>query len=327
MNRWLQALPSLRGGRLPLAVTGIVLLAVPANLVMSNWSQANRRGYWRDYDSFRGLLAQVPRGGVYVTTRDDFITLYLQEVERFRRDVDVVSPLDEQEKARRSITDARILNALPRLRDDFLGRASVFSTEEAKAQASLRFAVGLAEALDWQRPVYCGADLPSPPADLPAQALWWNLFRITQERADVPVHSSAEPGAPLSAQFANGVSLVRASRTSSALRPRQLLGLELEWSCASLVERPLRLVVQLHPPSGRVESPGMLLRCGTWLAYGAAPLAPTPPGLVYRQRLAVIVPTNAPEGTWSVSVGVAEDLAGEVELRPIGEFRVARGTG
>jgi hypothetical protein len=71
----------------------------------------------------------------------------------------------------------------------------------------------------------------------------------------------------------------------------------------------------------------MLLRYATWLAYGAAPIAPTPAGSVYRQDIVGLAPTNAPPGKWEVRVGVADDLEAHsnapTPVRPVAGFRIA----
>ena len=59
------------------------------------------------------------------------------------------------------------------------------------------------------------------------------------------------------------------------------------------------------------------------LVYGLQGVGPSPEGTVYRQRGAVIVPTNAPPGTYFTAIGYSEEESpNSRDGAALGEFQV-----
>ncbi|HUU53617.1 MAG TPA: DUF2723 domain-containing protein [Armatimonadota bacterium] len=306
-TRWAQA-----------ALTIGVVVFIPASLLQSNLPKSHR-GEWQHYDTALAVLSQLPPNSIYVSNLDHgtFLPMYLQVVEGRRRDVVVCSSDQIYEPW---TYDPAISPAIAELlaRWDFRAGPS----QEARSEDSLAFAAALGESIGWSRPISCLAYVRRPPATIPAIALWSDLFRITKEEPGLLI---SDAGGPPVAEYDNGISLLRAEARPDGARPRDLLRFTLDWRCTEPVERsPFMLLSLAHvDESGTpIQPKGMLLRYGTWFAYGRAPLPPTVAGSVYRQEFVGIAPTHAPPGRWIVRVGLAENMDDPVTVQEVADFRV-----
>jgi len=299
-------------------ITAAVLIFVPASLIQQNWDESSHRGEWVHTDVVRAVLPQIAPDGVLVTNLagDYFVSLYLQVVEGLRRDIAVVSPYGAFLGA---ISDQRIVEALPSLTVRYGEHAAGFDRERWSRQTlELAFATG--DVVNWDRPVYCRARMSEPPLDPSVRALWWDFFRL---RGDAPRVLVPLPERPAVAEFPGGISLVRATVEPTAVRPRDLLQITTYWRCAAPVEPPPFVAFDLSPPQGRKRGRTRMMRSyGTWLGYGTGALSPTPTGSVYRQELTAMVPTDAPEGQWTLWLAVSDSPQGKAQFHRVGEFRV-----
>jgi len=317
-----QALQSAVGRRrawAPTALTIGVLVLIPASLLQSNWPKSHR-GEWRYYDAALAVLSQLPPNSIYVSNLDHgtFLPMYLQVVEGRRRDVVVCSSRDIYQPW---TFDPAVSPAIADLLSRWDYRAG--PSPEARSEDALAFAAALGEHIAWSRPIYCRAYVRRPPSTVPTAALWSDLFRIVNEE---PIIAAPDAGGQPVANYDNDISLVRAGVQPDPVGPRDLLRFTLDWRCAEPVKRaPFVLVSLAHvDESGTLTQPkGMLVRYGTWLAYGRAPLAPTAAGSAYRQEIVGIAPTDAPPGTWVLRVGLAEEMGGPVAMQEVAKFRLA----
>jgi hypothetical protein len=305
------------------AVSIIVVIFVGASLFQRNWTTSSHRGEWEYYDRATAMLAQMPPGAVYVSDLDHgtFLPMYLQIVEGNRRDIVVAGSNKAYSLWAR---DPEVIPVIEGLQAEW--QPSRSQDPEVRSRDALRFAAALADRLDGSRPVYGWFFLTRPPLDLPATALWSEFYRVAGQRPEL---LAPDPGGHPVAEYGNGVSLAWVTVTPEAARPRDVLHFSLAWRCSrELPKPPLVLLTLAHlGESGQAyQPPRMLLRYATWLAYGAAPIAPTPPGSVYRQDIVGLAPTNAPPGKWEVRVGVADDLEAHsnapTRVRPVAGFRV-----
>ena len=287
------------------AVSVLVVIFVGVSLFQRNWATSSHRGEWEHYDRATAMLAQMPPGAVYVSDLDHgtFLPMYLQIVEDKRRDVIVAGSNKAYSLWAR---DPEVIPVIEDLQAEW--KPSRSQDPEVRSRDALRFAAALADRLDGSRPVYGWFFLTRPPLDLPATALSSEFYRVTGQRPEL---LAPDPGGRPIAEYGNGVSLAWVTVTPEAARPRDVLHFGLAWRCShDLPKPPLVLLTLAHlDESGQAyQPPAMLLRYATWLAYGAAPITPTPPGSVYRQEIVGLAPTNAPPGKWEVRVGVADDL-------------------
>lgn len=309
------------GGRsFETALAVAVILVLVAGLLLKNWSESGHRGYWRDYDRERALLAQLPPGAILVTNLDYglFLPMYVQLVDSFRQDVVVVNttgsyaPWTEDELTRVAVASAQEAWPGPARPD-----------HELQIYDALPFATYFGEMTRWARPIYCHAYMEHPPGYEAATALWSDLFLISESSSE-PVQVLCD-SAPV-VGFERGVSLVGAEVHPSTVGPRDVFRIVLQWRCGqALSQAPFVLVSLAHEDeSGQLVQPtGMLVRYGTWLAGGAAPIAPTEPGLVYRQEIVGMAPTGAPDGKWVVRIGVSDEIGAPIDVHEVCSFVVS----
>ncbi len=301
-----------------LALAAGMIVFVPASMLQQNWSRSHR-DEWRYYDKARAVLGQLAPNSIYVGELDDgfFLPMYLQIVEGRRPDVVVTGSSRSHESWDYDPEVSPIIDALI---ERWEGPAS--PTPEARSESSLRFAAALAELVGSQRAVYCFALQTRPPGYLPAVALWSELFLMTTESPEFLV---ACEGSVPAAEYGGGISLVRATVEPHEARPSELLKIDLDWRCDRRVdESPAVLIslAQAREGGEPIQPQGMLLRYGTWLAYGRQPLPATPAGSAYRQRLVGIAPTDARPGEWVLRVGLADSTDEAVPVIEVARFRI-----
>ena len=315
------ALRRVVGSRLPRAhnlLAAAILVLVPISLLQYNWSKASHRNEWEHYDAFRAIFAQIEPHGIYVTDRDRdlFVPMYLQIVEGERPDIFVISAFGTYDT---TVQEPLLRPALPQMISHFTSIAASL-TSEGQAREAARFAGRVAETVGGTRPVYCAVSLPGPPTDVPVVALWSDLYHITQERPEL---LAPEDDGRTAADFDRGVSLVRVAVEPQTVRPGDLLRMRLDWRCAQeLQETPFVLLslAQEDDLGNRIQPDGMLLKYATWLAYGVAPLPPTPPGSVYRQEVIGVAPTGMMPGRWRLWVGLGTGPDEGIAVLPVAEF-------
>ena len=332
VDRVAQALARRAGPRLTwvsAAVAVVLALLFPLSLLQHNWTQCNMRDHWKDYDQGKLLLSQLPPHSIYVAGEDDYVLLYLQQVEGLRRDVDLVRPGGTYVSGHRDLVDLRVAQAIARVaalaahsgpppepyhRGDF----SMLDLVNLRA---LVCAGEIGQALQWSRPVFSGGELSFPPQYANAWALSRSLFQV-QPSVTLPLCSL--PAQPQVAQLSPSVVLWQASCSASRAHPGDLLHLTFTWQCTAPVTEPLRVVVGLYPtsPSLLPNTEHTLCNVYTWLMGGHLPLPATPSGRAYRQDIATLIPTNAPPGERSIFIGLFSPNQPRPALQPVGHIQV-----
>ncbi len=299
------------------ALAAAALALIPANLVQRNWEMGSHRGEWVDYDRTQAMLSQIEPDGILMTTvaGDYFISMYMQVVEGVRRDITLASPYGVFPG---TISDPRIEEALTSLIERYGEEAQALEGDEW-SQYAFRLALACGDAVAWGRPVYCRTAFSQAPTELPAQALWSDFFRVTDGRPRLLV--ACPHTAPL-IEFPEGAFLVGASVSPAQPRPGDLVRVTLDWRCAEPIENPPFVALRLRP-EGQTGQPSAktLTDYSAWLAYGLAPLPPTPEGFAYRQQVVCVVPTNAAPGAWALWVGYPE-VEGVARLKQVARLLV-----
>jgi hypothetical protein len=298
---------------LPVVVTAAALLLVPVSMVQTNWLTCNRHGEWRAYDEQAALLASLPRDAIYITMIDDFILLYLQRVEGRRPDVTMLTRVglgfDGPEVLKPSLRAV--------LRDKYGPEAWWGKAEQDRTRATVGLAAELARRTQWRRPVYVRAEMTAPPTGMPVETMWLSHYRIVPASPNrvIPAPSVLPIG-----ELAPGVSLLRFAVKPALAHRRDLLRMRFEFRCTAPLEEAHALDVRLQPPGplpDREMEQRRLLAYQAWLADARVPLPANAPGQAYAQEVLGAVPTDAPEGEWSVIVGLASTS------HPVGQYMVA----
>jgi hypothetical protein len=191
-------------------------------------------------------------------------------------------------------------------------------------EGCLHFAAALGEALQWTRPIYCGAKLLTPPTDVPAKALWWNLYRLQSEPVDLLV--AAPQDEPVT-EFRDGIALLGVHLTPAGALPGEPVRVTLDWRCRQEIRHSAFVQISLAPvesPHSLLPQGQMLLNYGTWLAHGVRPLPPTASGFAYRQEVLILVPTNAQPGEWRLRLGVSSEKGDPIELHEVVGLQVVQ---
>jgi hypothetical protein len=327
-----QTLARRAGPRLAWAsATVAVLLALlfPLSLLQRNWEQCNQHNHWRDHDQGKLVLSQLPPHSLYVAGEDDYLLLYLQQVEGLRRDVDLVRPGGSYASGHRDLADPRVAKAIARSKARATHSAPPpepyhqgdYSFVDRLNLRALVCAGDIGPAIAWSRPIFSGGELSFPPQRSHAWALSQSLYRV-QPSLTLPL--CPLPAGPPVAQFSPSLLLRQASCSTSRARPGDLLHLTLVWQCSAPITEPLRAIVGLYPtdPSLLPNPEHTLCNVSTWLMGGRLPLPATPSGGAYRQDIATLVPTNAPKGEWSLLVAVSPPNQPRPQLQPVASLQV-----
>jgi len=328
LSRALRRLPTKGLQWAPALLTAAALAFVPASLVQLNWTKCNLHAAWQDYDAGRLRLARLPPNAVYVASYDDFVLLYLQQIEGLRPDVIMIRPTGSYVAGGVDLRDAEVGSALPEPVARYTERVSKVKAtigDERPALAALQFAADLAQQLHWRRPVYCGAELSQPPAGLPLEAITTSFYRVAHPPLTRLV-AAPRPVAPT--PLAPGLDLVGFSALPGTGLPEEMLSLHLDFRTAAPLVEPYALHLRLQPPGqtvGETTSEHMLLTYTTWLADSRVPLPAAPAGQAYRQDLPIFIPTNGPPGEWSVLAALTSKSHPLPQFQLVGAFTVRPG--
>ncbi len=309
----------------PTAFAVVVAVVAGGGMTQHNWARCDQHDRWRDYDRSRAILAQIPKGGIYSPYRDDFLMMYLQQIEKFRRDVRIIRGPGFYMAGQPYLAKPPLSTALAQPVQHFLESTDVGSTVEQRRAAAVRFARELGANLGWKVPVYAGVEMRSHPAGQPnVLALWWDLYRAVP---DATPRETPSAGRGLGLELTPGVVIERCRVTPSKAKPRDLLQVSLDFRCREPVNDPVRVGILLAPEGTKLTNKllrNMLMDYDTWLMYGALPLPANSEGHVYRQTIPAVVPTNAPAGNWGVYLRVGRTKEEWAQVYPVGEFIVKR---
>ncbi len=255
---------------------------------------------------------------VFVSDFDqpNFVTIYLQNVEKLRPDIVLLRGQRLNDPA-----DVAMIHD-PEVRDAArtLGFPNV-AGELAMHRATARFAYELAKRLP-KRPIYAvhgplGEQLPGPPYFL---NLSMDLVRLTMT---APTLAQKAAG-PSEADFPNGCALIGFVLDRTQARTGDMVGFIARWRLSQTLV-PSQFVVALLPPyagsdrrsqpvqfldpaqlAGVVKNDDVRLFQPFLFGYGQWGPPPSPEGTVYEQRGAVIIPSNAPAGEYHFALAISQ---------------------
>ncbi len=297
----------------------LALVFVPVNLLQTNWSKSSHRGEWRAYDRVSAMLNQIPPEGIFITNRDTdfFIPMYQQVVEKKRLDLLILSVYGDYDS---EIDNPTLAEQLTPLLKQYRRDEMVLSDDE-KSLATLAIAVTTTEVFDWERPVFCAANLTTPPKDSRLRPLWSDFFKITRSypnlTAPIPPHSQ-----PI--KFDNGLALVGAFIEPSSVSPGKPMRAILLWTLSQPLEKPPFILLRLRPVSKTTSADPtkMLLKYGAWLGEMKEPLPSAKSGQALRQEVWMICPTNAPSGLWELWIGVGANPESSISTKFVTQWSV-----
>ena len=302
------------------AGVGVILCAA---LVRVNWERSDLHNVWQHRDRIAALVDQLEPGAVFVSDSDvaSFGVMYLQNVEGLRQDVILLrTPRLADEWYLRLIEDPEVREAAR----EAWSRAVPYSEDHTERSAA--FAYHLAKLLRGRRTVYAGHGpreiaLPGPPYSM---GLGTFLVKVTFELPEVLKEKT--PGPPL-AELPGGARVVGFTWDKESAGNGEIVGFEVEWQLGSAQPKAW-FALGFTPTAGEIEGLRLLLAKGRFvqgfpLVHGLPGVGPSPEGTVYEQRGAVIVPTNAPPGTYFAAIGYSEKESPNYgEWVALGKFQV-----
>lgn len=315
-------------GRAATAVAAVLICGIQLG---ANWSRADLSNVWEHRDRWYAALAQMAPNAVFVSDFDvpSFATLYLQNVEGFRKDITLLrtvrlpTPLQPETWYLDLIKDRELHDAV--------------SASWAKVQAeapeihdqTALLAYRLAQRLPGH-PIYAvhgplRLRVPGPPHFV---ALSEDLVHIV---ADLPAMERKEPTTGPLANFPLGITVAGFHMDRSEARSGETVGFAADWLVARTVP-PVQFAIALLP-AGMQPQRAVELTVGEErlvqpfpLVYGQWGTSPAPAGTAYEQQGQIIIPTNAAAGDYRLAVALAPlysiDYQGWIE---IGQLRVHAG--
>jgi len=288
-----------------------VAAAICAIQLGTNWGRADLSNSWEHRDRWYAALAQMAPNAVFVSDFDvpSFATLYLQNVEGFRRDVTLIRtvrlPTPEQPETwyLDLIEDAELRKAA---REEW-PRARA-GAEEVHDQTAL-FAHLLKKRLP-ARSIYSvhgpmQVQVAAPPHFV---GLSEDVVRLDLRRPEMA--RPLREGGPIAEFPGPDLSLMRFATDRAAAGNGELVRFTAAWRLAGALPRAQFAVALL--PAGMdyervikvTESSERLVQAFP-VAYGLWGLGPSPGGTVYEQQGEIIIPTNAAPGVYRLAVAVA----------------------
>lgn len=304
---------------------GALGLALCAIQLGANWRRADLSNVWEHRDRWHAVLSQVAPNAIFVSDFDipGFATLYLQNVEGYRRDVTLL-------RAQRLADDWYVeLIADEEVRREVrrFSFPPAYRTEGEFRDETARFAYTLAKRLPG-RAIYAlhaplVSSLPGPPHFV---GISEDLMKLELEPPDLLRPRSPRPAL---AEFPLGLSLMGLTVDRAEAGTGEMVGFTAEWRLGSPLVRA-QFAVGLVPEGmdlarfAQVRWKEQRQVQGFPVANAQWGLGPSPEGTVYAQRGEIIVPTNAKPGSYTLAVGIgplyAETYqnwaaAGRIEVR------------
>ncbi len=304
----LGALPALaKARRFAPAVVGLLICAT---LAQANWARCDFHNRWANRDRWAVALAQMAPNAVFLSDFDQpsFVTLYLQNVERLRRDVTLIrtvrlpAPGQADEWYLDLIEDRELREAIrevwPRARE---------GTPEIHEQTAL-LAYLLAQRLP-DRAIYAVHGLRQTQAPGPPyfSGLSQDLVRLDAQR---PEKLSLGEVATVADFPAAGMALTRFTLDKTEAGEGEAVGFTAEWRLAGPLPRAEFAVALL--PTGMTLAQAVAISDSRQrlvqpfpVVYGQWGLAASPEKTSYQQRGDLVIPTNAAPGEYKVAVAIA----------------------
>jgi hypothetical protein len=287
---------------LPSAVLGAALCGL---LLAGNWPLYDFSNRWANRDRWAAALQQMDPNAVFVSDFDQpsYVTLYLQNVEDLRRDVTLL-------RASR-LGDPGYIELIPdgavREAVQGIGSPAGFASAGELHEWVASFCQQLAQRLRG-RTVYAvhgpmQTQLPGPPYFV---NLSEDLVRLQFQEPNPVSRPATNP--PL-AQFQNGAALVGFALDRESAGAGETLGFTARWQLAQPLP-PSQFAVALAPPGPAPGAPtaqtlqDMRLLEGFFFINGRWGTPPSASGMCYEQRGVTIIPSNAPAGDYTVSIGI-----------------------
>jgi len=336
-------LPPLIARRAAIAVLGVL---VCGSLVRVNWERCDLSNLWQHRDRWVAVLSQLEPNAIFISDNDvpSFVTTYLQNVEGTRRDVTLIRVIPLQlDWYLELIQDSELREAVRAAWTDTpasLRQVGPRDPAEMQWDRTAYFAHQLAERLKGSRPVYA-LHGPWPFArratmlDQPQFAgppyfvgLSEDVAALRSEEPEVIREKQADGAL---AEMPGGVELVAFEWDRTKVDAGEVVGFRSEWRVKRA--RPGgHFAIGLRPEGVDAEHfrrellpKGRFIQ-GFPLTYGLRHLGASPEGTVREQRGYAIIPTNAPQGTYRVAVGLGppytEQYEGWVE---VGKLQVHAG--
>lgn len=293
-------------GRVMAATAGA---AVTALLLVGNWARADQSGIWQHRDRWVAALSQMDRSAIFVSDFDvpSFATLYLQNVEGLRRDITLLRTVGMMQPWYvELIGDEELRDTASAAWQQTSKELGITASGTPQFwEGSARFAWRLAQHYRGRRPVYAlhgpmASEIPGPPYFV---GLSEDLVRLDFSKPDL----LREDARPALATFPGGVELVSfAPRDRDQVPLGTMVTFTTRWRISSPPSGwfAVALTPGESPPSDEFVAQGGDGRRRSLQSFpfllGQRDLPANPPGTVYEQQVAFIVPTNAPEpnGEW-----------------------------
>jgi len=304
----LGALPALaKARRLVPAAAGLLLCAT---LAQANWARCDFHNRWANRDRWEVALTQMAPNAVFLSDFDQpsFVTLYLQNVERLRRDVMLIrtvrlpAPGQSDEWYLDLIEDRELREAIREVWP--LARKGAPEIHDQTALLSYLLAQRLPN-----RAIYAvhgprQTHAPGPPY---FSGLSQDLVRLDAQRPEKL--SQGEPATVADFPRA-GIALVRFALDKTEAETGETVGFTAEWRLESPLPRA-QFAVALLPTGMTLEQAVATSDTKQRLVqpfpvvYGQWGLAASPERTSYQQRGDIIIPTNAVPGEYGVAVAIA----------------------
>jgi|WetSurMetagenome_2_1015567.scaffolds.fasta_scaffold49591_1 hypothetical protein len=301
------------------AVPAVLGAIVCGSLFSANWAEYDFSNRWGNRDRWVAVLSQMEPNAVFVSDQDqpNFVTIYLQNVEKLRPDVTLIRAQRLSDPA----YTAMIRDPEARAAALSLPFPSAIRSNAEMADLAAGFAYQLALKLKGKRPVYAlhgpmRGQTPSPPAFVNVSM---DLARLDFD-PKLPRQSTA--GAA-EVDLGNGSAFAGLTLDRAKAGTGERVGFTCLWALQaqhSPVQFGLGLVPHGMTPEdfATLNNNDVRLVQNYFQVDGLWNLAATPPGQAYAQHGELIVPSNARPGRYDVALALGqiynENYAGWVLL-------------
>ena len=294
--------------------------AVCAILLFANWGRADQSKMWLYRDRWLATLSELDADAVFVAESDPaiFSTYYLQHVEGRRRDVTLLVPQGlSLPWATDLISDPELRRTAEGLWSQIVPELHVTRSYSPECfQGAALLAHRLAQHYQGRRAVYAlhagvTGPIPRPPYFV---GLNQDLARVDYELPTGLLQRVAETAEPL-AVLPGGARLVAFELGEQEVGAGDMVTFRARWQLDAPLAGGL-FGIKLIPADvrgsaaeatwERFSEKGKFVQ-GFPIAYGLTGLSPSPPGTVYAQDGKLIIPSNAPAGSYRLRIAFSAD--------------------
>lgn len=319
-----QVAAMLRGlpGRLLAAALGLAAVVI---LLGANWSRSDRSNEWRYRDEWYAALAQMEKNAIFITDFDvpTFVTIYLQNVEGFRRDVTHLGTVGlSQPWYVQLIADLELRQVADRSWQRLRRDLQITSSHSSEFHVGTALLGGmLAEHYRGRRPVYVlhGPSMSPRPGPPYCVGLSEDLVQVTFTPVSLALAESV--AAPL-ARLSGGAELAAFAWDGPEAGAGELLGFRTSWLSSPSGWFSVLLVPEGKDPAAfraETESTARFQQSYPLLYGQESPAQPGP----WEQRGSYLIPSNAPGGEYRVLVSYSPGYPPQFsEWTPVGTLTV-----